>query len=189
MARAASILKGYNLLFLLMSDLIPVLNKEQIEKIVGDVADRIATDYQDQELILIGVLKGAFIFLSDLVRHLTLPVKIDFVGLTSYGSGTSSSENIQLTKEIEIDVKDKEVLVVEDIIDTGLSLIYLIDYLKRLGSKTVKICCFLDKRERRKADIKIDYVGHVIEEGFLVGYGLDCAERFRNLPGVYRLNT
>ncbi len=172
-----------------MSDLIPVLNKEEIVKIVGDIADRISSDYQGRELILIGVLKGAFIFLSDLIRHLTLPVKIDFVGLSSYGAKTSSSENIRLTKEVEIDVKDKDVLVVEDIVDTGLSLIYLIDYLKGRGSKTVKICCLLDKRERRKADIKIDYVGRIIEEGFLVGYGLDHSERFRNLPGVYRLKT
>jgi hypoxanthine phosphoribosyltransferase len=170
-----------------MSDLIPVLNKEQIDKIVADVAERISSDYQGRELILIGVLKGAFIFLSDLARYLTIPVKIDFVGLSSYGAGISPSESIQLTKEVEIDLRDKDVLVVEDIVDTGFSLIYLTKYLKRFGPKTVKICSLLDKRERRKADIAIDYVGHVIEEGFLVGYGLDHAERLRNLPGVYRL--
>lgn len=172
-----------------MANLIPVLTKEEIEKAVSDIAQKISSDYKGCDLILIGVLKGAFIFLSDLVRQLTIPVKVDFIGLSSYGFKTSPSESIHLTKDIEIDLKNKDILIVEDIIDTGLSLIYLIDHLKKFGPKSVKICALLDKHERRKADIQIDYLGRRIEKGFLVGYGLDYAEKFRNLPEVYHLKT
>lgn len=172
-----------------MSNLIPVLTKEEIEKAVSDIARKISSDYKGCDLILIGVLKGAFIFLSDLVRQLTIPVKVDFIGLSSYGSETSPSQSIHLTKDIEIDLKNKDVLIVEDIIDTGLSLTYLVDHLKKFGPKSVKICSLLDKHERRKADIRIDYIGHIVKKGFLVGYGLDYAEKFRNLPEVYHLKT
>jgi len=140
-----------------MPELIPVLNKNDIDKMVARVARKISSDYQDQELILIGILKGAFVFLSDLVRHLTIPVKLDFIRVCSYGSSDSSSGNIRLTKEIEIDVNNKNVLLVEDIVDTGLTLSYLIDYLKTFNPKTVKICALLDKHERRSENIKIDY--------------------------------
>jgi hypoxanthine phosphoribosyltransferase len=173
------------LYFLIMPELIPILKKDDIDKIVSAVARKISSDYKDRELVLIGVLKGAFIFLADLVRHLTIPVKIDFVRTSSYGADTSSSGNIHLTKEIEIDVKGKDVLVIEDIVDTGLTLTYLIDYLKSFGPNTVKVCTLLDKQERRKTKIKADYVCHVVEKGFLVGYGLDYAEEYRNLPEIY----
>ena len=172
-----------------MPNLIPVLTKEEIDKVVSEIARRISSDYKGCDLILVGVLKGAFIFLSDLIRQLTIPVKIDFAGLSSYGTQTSTSGSIHLTKDIEIDIKNKDVLIIEDIIDTGLSLTYLVDHIKTFNPKSVKICALIDKRERRKADINIDYVGHVIEKGFLVGYGLDYAEKFRNLPEVYHLKT
>lgn len=172
-----------------MPNLIPVLTKEEIDKVVSEIARRISSDYKGCDLILVGVLKGAFIFLSDLIRQLTIPVKVDFAGLSSYGTQTSTSGSIHLTKDIEIDLKNKDVLIIEDIIDTGLSLTYLVDHIKTFNPKSVKICALLDKRERRKADINIDYVGHVIEKGFLVGYGLDYAEKFRNLPEVYHLKT
>ncbi len=168
-----------------MPELIPILKKDDIDKMVSAVARKISSDYKDRELVLIGVLKGSFIFLADLVRHLTIPVKIDFVRTSSYGAGTSTSGNIHLTKEIEIDVKGKDVLVIEDIVDTGLTLTYLIDYLKSFGPNTVKVCTLLDKQERRKTKIKADYVCHVVEKGFLVGYGLDYAEEYRTLPGIY----
>ena len=172
-----------------MSNLIPVLTKEEIDKAVSEIAGRISSDYKGCDLILVGVLKGAFIFLSDLIRQLTIPVKVDFAGLSSYGTQTSTSGSIHLTKDIEIDLKNTDVLIIEDIIDTGLSLSYLVDHIKKFDPKSLKICVLLDKRERRKADINIDYVGHVIEKGFLVGYGLDYAEKFRNLPEVYHLKT
>ncbi|MGD2272103.1 MAG: hypoxanthine phosphoribosyltransferase [Desulfobacterales bacterium] len=172
-----------------MSDLIPVLTKEEIDKAVSDIARRISSDYKGCDLILIGVLKGAVIFLSDLIRKITIPVKVDFVRLSSYGAETSSSGNIHLSKDVEIDLKNKDVLIIEDIVDTGLSLTYLSDHIKSFGPNSVKICALIDKHERRKTDITIDYVGRVIQEGFLVGYGLDYAEKFRNLPEVYHLKT
>lgn len=170
-----------------MPELIPVLNKNDIDNMVARVARRISSDYQDRELILIGILKGAFVFLSDLVRHLTIPVKLDFIRVCSYGSNVSSSGNIRLTKEIEIDVNNKDVLLVEDIVDTGLTLSFIIDYLKTFNPKTVKICALLDKHERRSENIKIDYACHEAAEGFLVGYGLDYNEDYRYLAGLYHL--
>ena len=172
-----------------MSSLIPLLTKEDIDKAVSDLARSISSDYKDCDLILVGVLKGAFIFLSDLIRQLTIPVKIDFAGLSSYGSQKSTSGSIHLTKDIEIDLKNTDVLIIEDIIDTGLSLAYLVDHIKKFNPKSIKICTLIDKRERRKTDINIDYVGHAVDKGFLVGYGLDFAEKFRNLPEVYHLKT
>jgi hypoxanthine phosphoribosyltransferase len=165
----------------------PVLKKDEIDKKIASIAHKISSDYQDQELILIGVLKGAFVFLADLIRKLTIPVKVDFVGTYSYGANTFSSGNIQLSKKLEIDIKNKDVLIIEDIIDTGLTLTWLIDYLKSFRPKTIRVCTFLDKVERRKKEIKIDYVCHVVQKGFLVGYGLDHAENYRNLPEIYNL--
>ena len=170
-----------------MPELIPVLNKNDIDNMVTRVASKISSDYQDHELILIGVLKGAFVFLSDLVRHLSIPVKLDFIRVCSYGSGVSSSGNIRLTKEIEMDVNNKDVLLVEDIVDTGLTLSYIIDYLKAFNPRTVKVCALIDKHERRNANIKVDYACHKAAEGFLVGYGLDYNENYRNLPCIYHL--
>jgi len=170
-----------------MVDLIPVLNEDEIEKLVADVAQKISDDYKNSELVLIGVLKGAFVFMSDLIRKITIPVKIDFVGISSYGSNTVSSGKITLTRNIEIDIKNKDVLIIEDIIDTGLTLKYLIDYLKSFDPKSVKICALLDKYERRKTKTGVDYPCHKIEKGFIVGYGIDYAEDYRNLPAIYHL--
>lgn len=170
-----------------MPELIPVLKKSEINNMVAQVARRISSDYQDHELILIGVLKGAFVFLSDLMLNLSIPVQVDFIRVASYGSDTSSSGRINLTKAVEIDLKNKDVLVVEDIVDTGLTLSYIIDYLKSFKPKTVKVCTLLDKRQRRQANVKIDYACHIVTEGFLVGYGLDYDEDYRNLPEIYHL--
>jgi hypoxanthine phosphoribosyltransferase len=170
-----------------MPELIPVLKRNDINNMVAQVARRISSDYQDHELILIGVLKGAFVFLSDLMLNLSIPVQVDFIRVASYGSDTSSSGRINLTKAIEIDVKSKDVLVVEDIVDTGLTLSYIIDYLKSFQPKTVKVCTLLDKRQRRQANVKIDYACHIVNEGFLVGYGLDYDEDYRDLPEIYHL--
>jgi len=170
-----------------MPEFIPVLKKDDIDKMVVAVARKISSDYKDRELILIGVLKGSFVFLSDLIRNLSIPVKVDFVGVSSYSDKTSSSGKIQLTKSIEIDIKNKNVLVVEDIVDSGLTLAWLIDYLMSFEPEAVNICALLDKRERRETQIQIDYTCHVVQEGFLVGYGLDYAEDYRNLPEIYHL--
>jgi len=170
-----------------MRELVPVLTKDDIDKKVAEVARKISDDYKGRELVLVGILKGAFVFMSDLMRSLAVPVKLDFVCAYSYGTGTTTSGNIKLTKEIGLDIKGKDVLIIEDIVDTGLTLAYIIDYLESFGPASVKVCALLDKRERRKVEIKIDYTCHVVEEGFLVGYGLDRAEEYRNLPEIYHL--
>ena len=170
-----------------MPELIPVLSEEEIELAVANLAEKISADYRGRELVLVGVLKGAFVFLADLSRHLTIDVMVDFVRLTSYGMNRSSSGEVRLTKELEIDIENKDVLIIEDIIDTGLSLTFLVDYIQSFKPRSVRICTMIDKRERRQTDIQIDYAAHVVERGFLVGYGLDHAEIYRNLRAVYDL--
>lgn len=171
-----------------MAELIPILPEKDIRNIVKALADQISADYQGNPLVLIGILKGSFIFLADLVRHLTIPVTIEFIGASSYGAGTVSSGDLQVTTPVNLDITDKHVLLVEDIVDTGLTLKKIVKHLESMGPKSVKICAFINKKERRNEQISIDYFGHIIEGGFLVGYGLDYAEQYRNLPGIFQLN-
>ena len=170
-----------------MSEFIPVLTKEEIAAQVRRIAQEISVDYKDRELVLIGILKGAFIFLSDLIRQLSIPVKVDFICASSYGGSTASSGRVKLSKDVDIEIKNKDVLLVEDIVDTGQTLSYLMDYLKTSGAASVRICALIDKRERRETNVTVDYACHTVEKGFLVGYGLDYAEFYRNLPEVYHL--
>ncbi len=170
-----------------MGELIPVLSKKDIDRKVSETAGRISSDYEGCEVIFAGVLKGAFIFMADLIRHLTIPAKIDFISVSSYGTSSSSSGAVKLTKEIGLDVRNKNILVVEDIVDTGLTLNYIIKHLKSLKPATVKTCALLDKTGRRKVKVDLNYVCHTVRDGFLVGYGLDYAEEYRNLDGIYRL--
>lgn len=170
-----------------MPELIPVLESVDIQRKVADIGAKISEDYTDRDLVLVGVLKGAFIFLSDLVRHIQQAVPIEFVQLSSYGSGTSSSGSVRLTRPLGMDVTGRDVLIVEDIVDTGLSLAFLIDHIKSRGARSVKACAMIDKHERREVDVPVDYVGHSVEKGFLVGYGLDYDELYRGLPGIYHL--
>ena len=170
-----------------MPELIPVLKTEELEASIASVARQISTDYQGRPLVLIGVLKGAFIFLADLARRITIPVQIDFVRAASYGSGVTSSGKIELTKEVDIDIAGKDVLVIEDIVDSGLTLAFLLDYLKKFEPATLGVCTLLDKHERRQADIEVNYACHTIAKGFLVGYGLDHDEAYRELPAIFHL--
>lgn len=171
-----------------MPEFIPVIKKNEIQRQIRKVAETISVDYQGRELVLIGVLKGAFLFLADLARALNLEkIKIDFLQASSYGADIVSSENIVLKKDIDVDIRGKDVLVVEDIVDTGLTLGYLVDHLKGLGPSSIKVCAMIDKRERRKAPVNVDYVCTTVEKGFLVGYGLDYAEDYRNLPEIYHM--
>jgi hypoxanthine phosphoribosyltransferase len=151
------------------------------------LARSISLDYRDKDLILIGVLNGAFIFMADLVKNLTLPVQIDFVRLASYGSRTQSQGKIRMTKCVELPLAGKEVLVVEDIVDTGLTLEFLRNQLEKEGPKSIRFCALIDKKERRQVPIKVDYTGFRVTEGFIVGYGLDFNEQYRNLPALYHL--
>ena len=171
-----------------MSERISVLTEEQIAEKVDLIAKQISADYRDEELIVIAILKGAFIFCADLVRKLTIEkVKVDFLRAASYGSGTTSSEEVKLIKDIDIDIKGKHVLIVEDIVDTGLTLSFLVEHMRLRSPKSIRICTMTDKKERRKTNVKVDYACHTVSEGFLVGYGLDYAEEYRNLPGLYHL--
>jgi hypoxanthine phosphoribosyltransferase len=171
-----------------MPEFIPVINKRDIQRRIIKIAETISTDYQGRELVLIGVLKGAFLFLADLARELTLErVKIDFLQASSYGADTVSSESIVLKKDIDVDIRGKDVLVVEDIVDTGLTLAYLISHLEGFRPNSIKVCAMIDKKERRKATIRVDYACTTIDKGFLVGYGLDYAEDYRNLPEIYHM--
>lgn len=165
----------------------PIITRDQIRHRVRELADQINRDYAGQTLIIIGVLKGVFIFLADLVRLLDLPVRIDFVRLRSYGDRDSSSGQVEITKDVELSLKDQHVLVVEDIIDSGLTLEFLLQHLRRQQPRSLRICCLTDKQERREIAVPIDYVGFVVAKGFLVGYGLDYAEDHRQYPDICEL--
>ncbi|WP_038057148.1 hypoxanthine phosphoribosyltransferase [Thermodesulfobacterium hydrogeniphilum] len=165
-----------------------VLSKEKILQKIKELAEKIDKDFNNESLVFIGTLKGAFIFLSDLLRYIKNPnIQIDFVRVKSYGMSDTSSENVILTKDIEIPLEGKNVIIVEDIVDTGLTLKYLYEYIKKFNPKNLKICALIDKKERKKFNIPIDYVGFEIEKGFLVGYGLDFAEKYRHLPEIYEV--
>jgi len=162
-----------------------LMTAEEIATIVKNLADQISRDYSGKELILVCILKGAFMFLSDLVRHLEIPVKIDFVRLASYGSGMKTSGRIEITKDIELPIEGKDVLIVEDIIDSGHTLQFLKDRIILSNPRSVKICALLDKKARRKVEMKADYLGIDVEDVFIVGYGIDFNENYRHLPGIY----
>jgi len=162
-----------------------LLTKEEIHKKVIELAATIQKDYDDvEDLILIGVLKGANIFMGDLMREIDLPMRIDFMAVSSYGHSTESSGVVRILKDLDIEIEDKHVLIIEDIVDTGLTLKYLTDNLKSRVPASLKVCALLDKPSRRKCDVIVDYVGFEIPDRFIVGYGIDYAERFRNLPYI-----
>ena len=158
--------------------------KDVIEKRVRELAGTISRDYEGKELIVIGILKGAFIFMADLIRCLSVPCRVDFVRLASYGEGTSSSGKVVMTKDIETSIKDRDILIVEDVVDTGLTLSFLVNWLKERNPCSIKVCAFLDKRKRRRVPFEADYVGFTIDDGFVVGYGLDFNEKARFLPDI-----
>ncbi len=161
-----------------------LLTRAAIDARVQELADMISRDYQGKEIIIVGILKGAFVFMADLIRSLQISCIVDFVRLASYGTKTVSSEQVVITKDIETSIKGRDVLVVEDIVDTGLTLSYLVERLKERDPETLKVCVFLDKNERRKVAFEADYVGFHIEDRFVVGYGLDYNEMFRFLPDI-----
>jgi hypoxanthine phosphoribosyltransferase len=161
-----------------------LLTKEQIAKRVRELAEQISADYADREVLVIGVLKGSWIFLADLVRLMTVPVTVDFMMASSYGANTNSSGAVKMVLDIKSPIEDRDVLVVEDILDSGLTLKYIVDSLKFREPRSLKVVALMDKPDRRRADVKVDYVGFKIPNRFVVGYGVDFAERFRSLPYV-----
>jgi hypoxanthine phosphoribosyltransferase len=164
-----------------------VISQKMIHARVKELAAQISHDYQGKEPVLVGVLNGAVFFLTDLAREMTIPVSIDFVRAVSYGSGSTSSGSVRLTKDLNLQVRDRPVIVIEDIIDTGLTLSKLLDIIGKKAPESIKICALIDKQERREKNISVDYYGFQVKEGFLVGYGLDYNEQFRCLKDVYRL--
>ncbi len=170
-----------------MPELTEILSRVDIGKIVSRMAMRISDDYRGGNLVLVGALKGAFMFVADLSRCLDIPSQIGFIGVSSYGADTESSGKITVTKELDVDIEGKDVLIVEDIVDTGRTLRFVFDYLKAFGPRTLKVCSLIDKKERRELDVVVDYACHEVSEGFLVGYGLDHDENYRNLPAIYHL--
>lgn len=164
-----------------------VLAPEVIQQRVEELARQISADLKGRDLVMLGILKGAFVFLSDLARRMNIPLCVDFCRLASYGHSSESSGQIKMSKAPELDLKGRTVLVVEDIVDTGLTVQWLVKYLETLGPREVKVCAFIDKPERREVALSLDYVGFEVPRGFLVGYGLDYDEQYRGLPGVYEL--
>jgi len=163
-----------------------LIGAPDIERRVQELGAQISRDYAGREPVVIGILKGAFIFLADLVRQVQVPLLVDFVGLASY-VGTQTSGEVRLTKGVDLPVEGRHVLVVEDIVDTGLTLARLLEHLRAMGPASLAVCALVDKLERRQVELPLNYYGFRLSEGFLVGYGLDCDERYRNLPGIYVL--
>ena len=164
----------------------PVFSREEIAAAVRRMADEISRDFADQELLLVVVLKGAFIFAADLSRSLRLPIEIDFVKLASY-SGVESTGRVEIKIDVETVIAGKNVLVVEDIVDTGITLDFLLRHLAGRRPKSLRVCTLIDKRERRRIAVKVDYAGIICSRGFLVGYGLDLDERCRELEAIYEV--
>ncbi len=161
-----------------------MISETEIAKKVEEIAKQIENDYKGEPLLVVGILKGASVFVSDLIRKINLDVNIDFMSVSSYGNSTESSGTVKILKDLDIDIAGKNVLIVEDIIDSGLTLSNLVKELQIRNPKSLKLCTLLDKPERRKTNVHVDYVGFVIEDKFIVGYGIDWAENYRNLPYI-----
>jgi hypoxanthine phosphoribosyltransferase len=162
--------------------------RQEIEAAVTRLAAEITREYQARNPLILGVLKGSFVFMSDLVRRLEFPLETDFVLLSSYGRGTHSSGKIKIAQDLKTPVKGRDVLVVEDIVDTGNSLAFLTEYMHKKNPESLRFCCLLDKPSRRQAPVTVDYRGFVVPDKFVVGYGMDYAEQYRNLPDIYCLD-
>ena len=160
-----------------------LITEQQIARRVRILSTEIERDFRGREMVVVSLLNGTVMFLADLIRHLSLPLRLDFIGVSSYGAGTTSGELV-FTKELRLDVRGRDVLLVDDILDTGRTLTRVLKKLRALKPRRIKTCVLLDKRERRVEKIQADYVGFVIPDFFVVGYGLDFAERYRNLPFV-----
>ncbi len=164
-----------------------LIPQDDIKKRIEDLGKQISEDYKGKQLHLLGILRGSFVFMSDLVRAIDLPLTVDFMALSSYGDSTKSSGVVQFVLDLGLPIEDKEVLVVEDIIDSGLTMHYLLQNLRTRNPNSVKVCTLLSKPARRKVEVPIDYIGFEIPDEFVVGYGLDYAQRYRNLPFIGKL--
>lgn len=159
-------------------------NEEQLRKRVKEIGSKISEDYNGKDLILIGVLKGSVIFMADLMKEINIPCNMDFMAVSSYGNSSETSGVVRILKDLDFEIENRDVLIVEDIIDSGVTLRYLVDYLNGRKPASIKIVCLLNKEERRQSNIDVKYIGFDVPDYFLVGYGLDYAEKYRNLPYI-----
>ncbi len=164
-----------------------IISQEDIARRVRELGLRLRTDYEGTVPLVIGILNGAFIFTADLARAMNMDLQVDFVRAASYGNATSSCGEVRLSKDVEIPVAGRDLLLVEDIVDTGRTLARLKSYFTECGARSVRVCALIDKKERREVEVEVDYAGFAVEHGFLVGYGLDYAENYRWLPAIYHL--
>jgi len=164
-----------------------LISRDEIAKAVNRLACDIERNYQGKQPLLVGVLKGSFVFMADLIRQLDLPLELDFIRLSSYGAARESSGKIRVIQGVKTRIKGRDVLVIEDIVDTGITISFLLDYLKKKQPASLKLCALTDKPSRRRVPVPIDYRGFTVPNKFIVGYGLDCDQRFRNLPHIYAL--
>jgi len=161
-----------------------LFSRVKIEAAIRRLAADITRDYQDKHPLFIGVLKGSFVFMADLIRFLDFPLEVDFIRLSSYGKGTQTSGKVKVVQGLRSKVKGRDVLVIEDIVDTGITIAFLLDYLRQKDPASLRLCSLTDKPSRRKIPVTIDYLGFIVPNKFVVGYGLDYDERFRNLPDI-----
>ena len=161
-----------------------LFGRQQIEAAVKKLAAEISKDYQGKSPLLVGILKGSFMFMADLIRLLDFPLEVEFIRLSSYGRGKESSGKVKVVQGLQSQVKGKDILVIEDIVDTGLTVAFLLDYLRKKKPASLKLCALTDKPSRRQVPVTIDYLGFTVPDKFLVGYGLDWDEKFRNLPDI-----
>ena len=164
--------------------IVTMLPREEIQKRVTELGAQITRDYKDGALVLICVLKGSFVFAADLMRAIDLPLRVDFLGVRSYGEGTETSGVVQITQDLSRPIEHEDIVLVEDIVDTGLTIAHLMDLLRTRNPRSVKVCSLLHKPSRARIQVKVDYLGFTIEDKFVVGYGLDFAEKHRNLPFI-----
>jgi hypoxanthine phosphoribosyltransferase len=162
-----------------------LISRDEIAEAVARLASRIERDYQGKQPLLVGILKGSFVFMADLIRQLDLPLEVEFIRVTSYGAARQSCGKVKIVQGLKTYIGNRDVLVVEDIVDTGITTSFLLDYLKRKKPASLKLCALTDKPSRRKVPVSIDYLGFTVPDRFIVGYGIDFDERFRNLPDIY----
>ncbi|MEO0076950.1 MAG: hypoxanthine phosphoribosyltransferase [candidate division WOR-3 bacterium] len=167
-----------------MEKLVSLISEQAIQKKVKELANAIAHDYKDTTPLLVGILKGAWVFMADLVRQISIPIHCDFLQVSSYGKATESSGIVKIITDLKCSIEGKDVILVEDIVDTGLTLKYIMDYLALRRPKSIRICALLDKPARHKIELTIDYLGFTVPNKFVVGYGIDYQELYRNLPYI-----
>lgn len=161
-----------------------LFSEEVLTKRIKELADKVSADYKGEELVVVGILKGSVIFAAELIKNISIPCEIDFMAVSSYGNSTETSGVVRILKDLDSNIEGKNILIVEDIVDTGVTLAYLLKYLKARKANSIEIVSLLNKQARRKSDLEVKYIGFEVPDAFIVGYGIDYAEKYRNLPFI-----